>query len=206
MRVFAALRPPPDVLEHLEAALEEVRSGSGLSLRWGDPAQWHLTLAFRGDLPEGALPHTVTRMAEIASDHPPLALHLSGAGAFSGRTLWIGVGGQTDPLRALMGEPLLGEGGGRDARGCRPRTRAGRPRATPRPSDRCAPLLPCSASSVPTATDPTRLLLAEATRALSVYRSPSWQAQEIELLVSHLGDGRSGGPRHEKLSAVPLGD
>lgn len=103
MRVFAALRPPPDVLEHLEAALEEVRSGSGLSLRWGDPAQWHLTLAFRGDLPEGALPHTVTRMAEIAADHPPLALHLSGAGTFSGRTLWIGVGGQTDPLRALMG-------------------------------------------------------------------------------------------------------
>lgn len=211
MRVFAALRPPPEVLAPLEAALEEVRSGSGLSLRWVDPAQWHLTLAFRGDLPEGALPDTIARMAEIAAEHSPLALHLSGAGVFSGRTLWIGVGGQTSPLRALMGEPLLGDGTGEEFRGADRRPgHAGRERRrahltvarlssrAPRPPRR-------RRRGEPPAPDPTHLLLAEATRALSVYRGPSWQAQEIELLLSHLGEGRSGGPRHERLAAAPLG-
>ena len=42
-------------------------------------------------------------------------------------------------------------------------------------------------------------------RALSVYRGPTWQATQIELFASHLGQGRSGGPRHELLAAVPLG-
>lgn len=45
----------------------------------------------------------------------------------------------------------------------------------------------------------------EAVRALSVYRGPDWTAEAVEVVASHLGEGRSGGPAHEVLARVPLG-
>lgn len=196
MRVFVALRPSPEALEHLDAALEDVRATSGLSLRWGDPEQWHLTLAFRPDLPEGALEDTAQHLAVLAAGHSPLTLHLTGAGVFSARALWIGVGGETQRLAALMGEPLL-EGELRERRRAhltvaRVSARAPRPPRRRRRGEASPP-------------DPTQLLLADAVRALSVYRGPSWEATELELVRSELGQGRSGGPRHEVLATVPLG-
>lgn len=199
MRVFAALRPPPEALGSLEAALEDVRAGSGLSLRWSDPAQWHLTLAFRADLPEGAVEETFGRLAELAAAHAPLRLELAGAGVFAHRTLWTGVGGQTQALAALMAEPLLGEDAVQDrtrrrahltlarvaARAPRPPRRRGRGQEPP--------------------PDPTRQLLEAAVHALSVYRGPTWEATEVELISSQLGQGRSGGPLHEVLGVAPLG-
>lgn len=196
MRVFVALRPAPSALAHLDAALEDVRAGAGLALRWTDPAQWHLTLSFRPDLPAGALEDALHDLAAIAARHRPPTLQLSGAGVFNARTLWIGVGGETAPLAALMGEPLL-EGEGRERRRAHltvARVSARAPRA-PRRRRRGEPPPP----------DPTRLLLADAVRALSVYRGPSWEATELELVSSALGEGRSGGPLHEVLATVPLG-
>jgi 2'-5' RNA ligase len=221
MRVFAALRPPPPVLEHLDAAVQEVRALSGPGLRWGDPGQWHLTLAFDGDLPEGAVDAVLADLEALCREHAPLELELRGAGSFSGRTLWAGGGGQTRPLTALMSAPLLGgapvgvggaaragavgaaraesDGGGRGRERrrahltlARVSAKARRPRPRRRRGEEPAP-------------DPTRLLLEEAVRALSVYRGPSWRAQEVELLASYPGQGRSGGPLHELLGAVPLG-
>ncbi|ATG51875.1 RNA 2',3'-cyclic phosphodiesterase [Brachybacterium vulturis] len=196
MRVFVALRPAPAALEHLDSALEEVRAGAGRALRWGDPAQWHLTLAFRPDLPGGALADAVDHLAILAAHHRPLRLELSGAGVFSARALWIGVAGDTEALAALMGESLL-EGEGRERRRAHltvARVSARAPRAPRRRRRGEAP-----------PPDPTQLLLADAVRALSVYRGPTWEASELELVESVLGQGRSGGPRHEVLATVPLG-
>lgn len=195
MRVFVALRPSPTALEHLDSALEEVRAGAGRTLRWGDLSQWHLTLAFRGDLPGGALEDTTRELSRTAARHLPMPLQLSGAGTFSARTLWIGVGGATEALGALLGDELL-EGEGRDRRRAhltvaRVSTRAPRPRRRRRGEE--------------PPPDPTQLLLAETVRALSVYRGPTWEATELELLESQLGQGRSGGPRHEVLATLPLG-
>lgn len=195
MRVFVALRPSPTALEHLDSALEEVRAGAGRALRWGDPSQWHLTLAFRGDLPGGALEDTTRELGRIAARHRPMPLQLSGAGMFSARTLWIGVGGATEALGALLGEELL-EGESRERRRAhltvaRVSARAPRPRRRRRGEE--------------PPPDPTQLLLAETVRALSVYRGPTWEVTELELLESQLGQGRSGGPRHEVLATLPLG-
>ncbi|NMA77201.1 MAG: RNA 2',3'-cyclic phosphodiesterase [Actinomycetales bacterium] len=145
MRVFAAIRPSPQALEHLDSALQEVRDGAGLTLRWGDPEQWHLTLAFHPDLPEGAVPATL-------EDRRRRRAHLT-VGRLSARA-----------PRA-------------------PRRRRGEARPP----------------------DPSQLVLSRAVHALSVYRGPAWDAEEVELLSSHLGQGRSGGPRHELLGTVPLG-
>lgn len=195
MRVFAAIRPSPVALEHLDSALEEMRGSSGLSLRWGDPSQWHLTLAFRPDLPEGAVPETFEVLAAAAARHAPMTLQLSGAGMFSARTLWMGVGGQTQHLTALMGEELLGE---------EDRERRRAHLTVARVSAR-APRAPRRRRGEPRPPDPSQLLLSSAVHALSVYRGPPWCAEELELLSSRPGQGRSGGPLHEVLGTVPLG-
>lgn len=137
MRLFASIRPPEEVREHLVTALRPIRDGHGPLLRWADPDQWHLTVAFYGERPDGsvdelaehiaaavattplpapsspapdldsAVPSTSSSSATDSdfadySASPALDLHLRGAGSFSGRTLWIGVGGDVDPLRRLM--------------------------------------------------------------------------------------------------------
>ena len=58
MRLFVAVEPSPRRCEHLEDFLE-VRRGADPDLRWGSPAQWHVTLAFMGAAPErrGGGPH-----------------------------------------------------------------------------------------------------------------------------------------------------
>src|SRR5690625_6780465 len=109
MRLFVSIRPSADARLQLQNALDEVRQTAGQSLRWGDADQWHMTLAFRPDLPEGAVPDALDDLAAMASGHGPLTLHLSGADSFSGRTLWIGVGGEVSRLESLMREGLLGE-------------------------------------------------------------------------------------------------
>lgn len=197
MRAFVSIRPSADARQHLENALDEVRLSAGQSLRWGDAAQWHLTLAFHAEVPGGATEDVLDDLAAVAAQHEPLQLHLSGAGVFSGRTLWIGVGGEIERLASLMRENLLGEVD-RDRRRAhltvaRVSARAPRPRRRRSRWSRPEP-------------DPTELLLAHAVRALSVYRGPTWRATELELVTSELGRGRSGGPLHEVIGTVPLGE
>ncbi len=194
MRLFLAIRPPRAVLDHLEPALDGVRDRAGRALRWTEPEQRHLTLAFHPEVPAGAVDDVVADAGRIAAGHAPLDLHLAGAGEFSHRTLWVGVGGQVRELGALLAEPWLADDD-RDRRrahltvarvaGAAPRPR-GRRRGEPRPPA------------------PATVLLAEAVYALTVYRGPQWTADEVEVVASRLGEGRSGGPLHEVLATVPL--
>src|SRR5699024_5015151 len=135
-------------------------------------------------------------LAAMASGHGQLTLHLSGAGSFSGRTLWIGVGGEVSRLESLMREELLGEPD-RERR----RAHLTVARATARPP---RPPRGRTRSSAP-APAPARILLADAVRALSVYRGPAWESTELELVAPHLGQGRFGGPPHAVLGTVRLG-
>lgn len=196
MRAFVSIRPSADARQHLENALDEVRLAAGQSLRWGDADQWHLTLAFRAKVPDGAAEDVLGDLAAIAARYQPLELHLSGAGVFSGRALWIGVGGEVERLTSLMGEDLLGEVDRERRRAhltvARVSARAPRPR---RRRSRWALPEP----------DPTEALLADTVRVLSVYRGPFWRATELELVTSELGAGRFGGPLHEVIGTVQLG-
>ncbi|WP_295629350.1 RNA 2',3'-cyclic phosphodiesterase [uncultured Corynebacterium sp.] len=116
MRLFASIRPPEEVREHLVTALRPVRDDVGPSLRWTDPDQWHLTTAFYGERPDGAVDELAAHLASAAAGTGAMDLHLRGAGSFSGRTLWIGVGGDVADLRGLMADcehdPLLAGAGG----------------------------------------------------------------------------------------------
>ena len=47
MRMFVCVELPEDAVEQLDEYLA-VRRESGPEVRWSDPTQWHLTLAFMG--------------------------------------------------------------------------------------------------------------------------------------------------------------
>jgi 2'-5' RNA ligase len=105
MRLFAAVWPPPGVLDHLDLALATVRGvtpgADDAPVRWSARETWHLTMAFYGDVPDGAVPAMDDELRAAAAATAPYALHLRGAGVFAHRTLWVGVGGDVDAHRAL---------------------------------------------------------------------------------------------------------
>lgn len=100
MRLFVALEPPPAVLDEVEAALAPVRPQAP-HLRWARREQWHITLAFLGEVADATLEDLAVRLARVAHRHAPLALGFAGAGRFDGRVLWSGVRGDREHLRRL---------------------------------------------------------------------------------------------------------
>ena len=69
MRLFAAVWPPEDVLDHLDLALGAVRRtlpGDGTGpVRWSARDTWHLTCAFYGDVPDGRVADLPIATCEI---------------------------------------------------------------------------------------------------------------------------------------------
>ena len=124
VRLFAAITPPRRALDHLENALAMLgplppprerpnRPGRGprghrhhvaTASPWTPRSTWHLTLAFFGNVPEGAVPDLQAALAATTQDLAPFTIYLAGAGAFRNTVMWVGVGGQTSPLVDAMHE------------------------------------------------------------------------------------------------------
>lgn len=180
MRLFAAIRPPTEVTEHLVRALRPLRDELRGDLRWGDPDNWHITLAFYGEQPEGMVEDLVEHLSVAARLNEEFTISLKGAGSFNNRNLWMGAGGDTRQLRALMADCLIDP---------EERKRQRAHLTVARPSQRIRgwdPVIP------------------DLVRVLSVYQGPQWHVDEIELVSSELGRGRSGGPRHETVGTLTL--
>lgn len=62
MRLFASITPPIEVTEHLINALRPYKD----DLRWSDPDNWHITLAFYGELPDGAVEDLIEHLTSAA--------------------------------------------------------------------------------------------------------------------------------------------
>ena len=90
MRAFVALIPPAAALAELAGAVAPLHE-TYPDLRWTPPTQWHLTLAFLGDVDDGRLPELTARLARAAHRYPPLRLVLAGGGRFGDRVLWTRV-------------------------------------------------------------------------------------------------------------------
>lgn len=218
MRLFAAILPPEDVLEHVEVALRTARASVGAvdsrgPVRWTEPSDRHLTLAFYGEVPDGAVAELADLLARRTAGTGELELRLRGAGVFDRRTLWIGVGGEVERWSALsatcveVGEQVTGRAENRvrsrphltigrvrshvrrDAAAARRRGPTGRGRTGTRALGRVPPALP----------EVTDLV-----RALSVYEGPTWRAHEVALVRSRPGEGRGGGPLYEVVDRARL--
>src|SRR4051794_21808931 len=102
-RLFVGVVPPQHAVDHLDAFLD-VRRPAG-PFRWTLAEQWHLTLAFLGDVADRSYDELVERLDRAGAKRSPLSLQLAGGGAFPNvgraRVLWAGVRGDLEDLRHL---------------------------------------------------------------------------------------------------------
>lgn len=178
VRLFAAVVPSAEAIDHLSAAVTPLRDDA---LRWTDVSDWHLTLAFYGEFDEAHLPDLEERLIRAAGRHDPVALALAGAGRFGKQALWVGCTGELLALRRLAQSTIAaGRRAGADVDDKRRfKAHVTLARAyNKRPAD----LRPYVA-------------------ALAEYEGPTWQSREVQLIRSHLGSGR---PRYETILSAPL--
>jgi 2'-5' RNA ligase len=191
MRMFVAIEPSADAVEHLDEFLT-VRRESGPEVRWTPPSRWHLTLAFMGSAPDRVVEDVVDGVGAMADRATPIGLAVTGGGCFPdvtrAKVLWAGVD-------VVDGVPGAVEELGRLARGVRSACAV-------------AGAAPEGGAFVPHLTlgrfswaqDATRWL-----RVLSTYAGPAWVASDVIVVASHLPRERGHGPRHEVLAGLPLG-
>lgn len=114
MRLFVALRPPREAIEHLRTQLPQ----------WpGDPARWHVTLAFLGDDADPVRVHE--QVGAAVAGRPAVDLHLEGSGSFGRGPVWIGLGGDLPALHDLAAA-VMDATGTRSDRPYRPHLTVGR--------------------------------------------------------------------------------
>lgn len=88
LRVFSALPIPDEIAETVEARLDEALPGAN----WRPRENFHITLAFYGELEETVIEDLDTELARI--DMAPFAVKLKGANHFGKAepsALWLGV-------------------------------------------------------------------------------------------------------------------
>jgi RNA 2',3'-cyclic 3'-phosphodiesterase len=181
VRLFAALDPPVDVRDSLAGALARQRDDDGL--RRVPPEQWHLTLAFYGEVDESKADKLQAGLGRAAERTAPFGVRLAAAGTFprqptKARVLWVGLDGEVDAMRRLADRCA---GAGRRAR-IAVEDRAFRPHLT-------------LARSRRDAVDVTDLV-----EGMSSYTSPWWQVTTLRLVHSTLG----AEVRHEIVSEFAL--
>lgn len=185
MRLFVAVVPPDEVLEHLAEHLA-LREEAGPDLRWTSRDQWHVTLAFLGAVAERRLDELTEAVSVSAARREPMLLRVGGAGTFpnpyAARVLWAGV----ETLEGDLGAVASGI-----------RTACSSVGATP-DGARLRPHVTLARFGHPT--EATRWI-----RALDPYRGPQWRAEHVSIVESHLGEGRGRRPRYEVLAELPLG-
>lgn len=102
-RVFLALAPPDDAKNELAQALRPAYDAHP-RMRWNRVEDWHITLAFLGELPVSAVPPLMPPLAGLSARRRPLRLGLHGGGHFDERVLWAGVTGDLAGLHHLAAD------------------------------------------------------------------------------------------------------
>ena len=182
MRLFVAIVPPPDVLGELAAVVAPLRAAQP-ELRWTGPEDWHLTLAFLGEVAETTVPGLSARLARAAARHQVQHLAVRGGGAFPGparaRVLWAGIEADGRHLAALAAS--VAAGALRAGAGPPDEGRRYRPHIT---------LARCR--------EPGNV--AGLTAALAGFAGRGWTAADIRLIRSNL----QSTPRYTELGRWPL--
>ncbi|QAY62363.1 RNA 2',3'-cyclic phosphodiesterase [Xylanimonas allomyrinae] len=208
MRLFTAVYPSAAASAHLDLALGGIGGATvadpGAGLRWVPKEQRHVTVAFHGEVPDGAVPGYVAALTGALAQVAAFDLEFAGGGSFGGRTLWVGVAEGTGGLRALA---AAAEEAAAEA-GLRADERTGRPHLTlarasgARGATRGGPR---GGSRRPRGRSDDGGVLASWARALAVYRGPAFRVEAVHVVSSRLGEGRSGGPLHRDVAVLALG-
>ena len=157
MRLFVAVVPPAEAIDHLES-----RGGAGArptsaDLQWIPTERWHLTLAFYGEVADGEslAARGASRGAGRCAASRRSRWRSPGSGRSAAGSLWVGVAGRRRPAARA------GRRRATDGRPYRPHLTVARVRGGHRP--------------------------AAAAEALSAYAGPSGGRPRSVLVRSHLG-------------------
>ena len=187
MRLFAAIAPPAEAVDHLEEFLEPRRSAA--SFRWASSEQMHVTLAFLAEVEDRRLDDLAERLARAASRRTSFETRIAGGGAFPdvarARVLWAGLelddADRTELSRLATGCRAAANRAGIEVGGQRFRphvtiARLGHPEE-----------------------------VTSWVRLLDGYAGPAWPVDRVELVASYLGEGPRGRPRYETIGEFELG-
>lgn len=187
MRMFVALRPPPEAADHLDEFLEPRREAA--AFRWTLPEQLHLTLAFLAEVPDRHLDELVERLERAARRRTAVETRIAGGGAFPdagrARVLWAGLD-LDDTRRTELARMATGARAAAGKAGVAVEGQRFRPHVTVARLGRPAEV-------------------SRWVRLLDGYAGPSWTADHVELVASYLGEGPRNRPRHEVVETFPLG-
>ena len=184
MRLFVALWPPAEVVEHMRTAVADVadRVGVPSGLRWVTAQQLHLTMAFLGEVDPPRRTQIEERLARVCGRHPPLSLSLAGGGRFGERILFVKVAGDREQLgRLAMSVAAAGRRAGLTLEDRRWRAHITLARARQGGGS-----------------------LRALAHALDGYHSSPWTADELHLVQSRLGAGENRRSSYQTLARWSL--
>ncbi|GAB4010977.1 RNA 2',3'-cyclic phosphodiesterase [Nocardioides ultimimeridianus] len=188
LRVFAAVVPPEDVVEHLDHFLDPRRDTDD-GLRWTRPEHLHITLAFMESVEQHLVDPYVDRLADGLSGTPIPDLRLGGAVAFpdvaSARALALGVRPVSEAADVVL-ERMAGRA-----------RNAAVVSGVEVDGGRFRPHL--TVARLRQKADVSRWV-----HVLDTYDGPSWPVYEVAVIASHLGEGPNRTPRYETLAEIPL--
>lgn len=106
IRTFIAIPVTQEVTRALIGVQRGIQSrGSDSSIRWCGPEQFHLTLAFLGELERSRLEGLRSVLNRVCDGVPRFRLTLTTSGCFPGerrpRVIWVGVSGDIAVLQRL---------------------------------------------------------------------------------------------------------
>jgi 2'-5' RNA ligase len=186
MRMFVAVVPPAEAIEHLDAFLEVRRAAA--PFRWAAADQVHLTLAFLAEVPDRKLDDLVERLGRAGSRRTSFETAVAGGGAFPNvaraRVLWAGLDlderGKVELTRMATGARAAANRAGIAVDG-----------------QRFRPHLTLARLGHPE--DITSWV-----RLLDAYRGPTWTVDRLTLVASYLGEGPRRRPRYQVVDEFPL--
>jgi len=180
-----AVTPPQAALAELEAAVAPLRP-EWPGLRWASAERWHVTLAFLGQVDESRLDGLRERLDRAAGRHQALQLRIGRGGAFPSagraRVLCAHISGEPAALERLRGLASSVAAGAR---------RAGAP--PPDEGRRYRPHLTLARCRQPSN-------LKSLVESLGDFAGNSWDASEVELIVSKTGPQ----PSYQTIGSWPL--
>ncbi|HWJ81658.1 MAG TPA: RNA 2',3'-cyclic phosphodiesterase [Nocardioides sp.] len=188
-RLFAAIVPPEDALEHLEDFLEPRREAAP-DFRWTLADQLHVTLAFMASVEDHLVDEYVDRLTDGLARTPVPVVQLGGPVAFPDahrtRVLATGVLPVSEAADVVL-ERVVGRA-----------RNAAVTVGTEVDGQRFRPHL--TLARLRQAADTTSWV-----RLLETYVGPEWPVVEVAVIASHLGQGPRNRPRYETLAEIPLG-
>jgi 2'-5' RNA ligase len=188
VRLFAALALPAEVTDRLAVVVARAQDVDS-TLRWVSSDQWHLTLAFFGEVPESRVDDLTERLRRAGGRTSPLHLRLGTPATFGSvrraRVLYTGLSEGTEATSRL-------------AASCRAAgRRVGLTRDDLAPEARFRPHVTLARAAPPRD-------VSDVLAALTLDDPPRWLCDEALLVHSELGAGAGGRALHWVLATLPF--